>query len=107
MNVVKTSRTPEELRDRLQGWLTAKTNDPNATIGPVSSPESNGMSSESLFFDASWDGRSGSFVARVAPAASDVPVFPTYDLELQFRVMELVGASQVGAGEGEIVAAGD
>ena len=90
MNVVKTSRTPEELRERLQAWLIAKTNAPNATIGPVSSPESNGMSSESLFFDAAWDGQSGSFVARVAPAASDVPVFPTYDLEKQYELISLV-----------------
>ena len=49
MNVVKTSRTPEELRGRLQAWLVATTDDPDAVIGPVSSPESNGMSSESLF----------------------------------------------------------
>ncbi|MEM9464322.1 MAG: phosphotransferase family protein [Actinomycetota bacterium] len=90
MVVVKTSRTPEELRDRLQAWLRDTTDDPTATIGPVSSPESNGMSSESLFFDAEWAGRSGSFVARVAPAASDVPVFRTYDLEKQHRLIALV-----------------
>ncbi len=90
--VVKTSRTPEELRERLQAWLRTTTGDPNATIGPVSSPESNGMSSESLFFDAEWNGESGSFVARVAPAASDVPVFPTYDLEKQHRLISLIAA---------------
>jgi aminoglycoside phosphotransferase (APT) family kinase protein len=88
--VVKTSRTPEELRERLQEWLRATTGDGAARIGPVSSPESNGMSSESLFFDADWDDQSGSFVARVAPAASDVPVFSTYDLEKQHRLISLV-----------------
>ena len=90
MNVVKTSRTPEELRGRLQAWLVATTDDPDAVIGPVSSPESNGMSSESLFFDATWKEGSGSFVARVAPAASDVPVFPTYDLQKQYDLIDLV-----------------
>ncbi len=88
--VVKTSRTPEELRERLQTWLVATTGDSGATVGPVSSPESNGMSSESLFFDASWSGGSGSYVARVAPAASDVPVFRSYDLETQYHLIALV-----------------
>ena len=50
------------------------------------------MSSESLFFDAEWNRESGSFVARVAPAASDVPVFPTYDLEKQHRLISLIAA---------------
>ena len=88
--VVKTSRTVDELRGRLQDWLTRTTGDPNATVGPVSSPESNGMSSESLFFDASWNGDAGSFVARVAPAATDVPVFPSYDLEKQYELISLI-----------------
>jgi aminoglycoside phosphotransferase (APT) family kinase protein len=55
------------------------------------------MSSETLMFDATWDdpdvpgGRSGgSFVVRLEPAADAVPVFPTYDLESQHRVMRLV-----------------
>ena len=61
----------------------------------VTVPESNGMSSETLLFDASWvsDGerRRYELVARVAPDVGDVPVFPSYDLESQFRVMQLVG----------------
>jgi len=91
MAVVKTSRTAEELRDRLRTWLVAVTSDDGATIGPVSSPEATGMSSESLFFDAEWSGGSGSFVARLAPAPEDVPVFREYDLEKQYRLISLVG----------------
>ncbi len=91
-SVVKTSRDPRELRDRLHEWLVARTNDPNAIVGAVSSPESSGMSSESLFFDASWDGDGGSFVARLAPGTEDVPVFPTYDLELQYEVIGTIAA---------------
>jgi aminoglycoside phosphotransferase (APT) family kinase protein len=53
------------------------------------------MSSETLLFDVRWrDGgapRSHSFVARLAPDPRDVPVFPRYDLEAQFRLMRLVG----------------
>lgn len=95
MTVVKTSRTPDELRKRLQTWLATTTGDPQATVGPVSSPAATGMSSESLFFDAAWRGAdgdvNGSFVARLAPAAEDVPVFREYDLEKQYRLMALVG----------------
>jgi len=88
--VVKTSRTPEELRERLRDWLVTTSGDGAATVSPVSSPESNGMSSESLFFEATANGETGSYVARVAPAASDVPVFSTYDLEKQYRLIALV-----------------
>ncbi len=88
--VVKTSRDPSELRGRLQEWLVERTTDPNATVGAVSSPEATGMSSESLFFDAAWDGGGGSFVARVAPSNDDVPVFPSYDLEMQYEVIETI-----------------
>lgn len=53
------------------------------------------MSSETLLFDATWlhegERREYPLVARVEPAADDVPIFPTYDLELQFKVMEIVG----------------
>ena len=53
------------------------------------------MSSETLLFEAEWT-RAGTpgrapLVARVAPDADDVPVFPRYDLERQFRVLRLVG----------------
>jgi aminoglycoside phosphotransferase (APT) family kinase protein len=53
------------------------------------------MSSETLLFEASWrDGaapRSASLVARLAPDPAAVPVFPTYDMERQFRVMRALG----------------
>ena len=35
-------------------------------------------------------------VARVAPDSSDVPVFPSYDFEMQFGVMQLVGEHAPG-----------
>jgi aminoglycoside phosphotransferase (APT) family kinase protein len=65
-------------------------------VSAVVNPSATGMSSETLLFTASWEDegepRAGSFVARVAPDQADVPVFPVYDLEAQYRVMELVGA---------------
>jgi len=63
-------------------------------VPAVTSPSTNGMSSETLLFDASWSEggkeHAGSFVARVEPDPGDVPVFREYDLELQFRLMRLV-----------------
>jgi aminoglycoside phosphotransferase (APT) family kinase protein len=88
----RSSRDPAELRERLTSWLGARLEAPE--IGALSSPSASGMSSETLVFDVRYrDGaapRRGSFVARLAPDARDVPVFPLYDLETQFRVMSLV-----------------
>jgi aminoglycoside phosphotransferase (APT) family kinase protein len=84
-------------RARLERWLAARL--PEARVGELASPSATGMSSETLLFDATWrEGgaeRSASFVGRVAPDPRDVPVFPTYDLESQFRVIQLAGAHGV------------
>jgi len=58
--------------------------------------DANGMSSETLIFDATWtEGGSRDtheYVARVAPAPQDFPVFETYALEDQYEAMRLVGS---------------
>jgi hypothetical protein len=76
-----TTRDPEDLRRRLEAWLATKL--PAAAeprIAEVRTPSSNGMSSETLLFDATWreggGARSESLVARLAPEPSAVPVFP-------------------------------
>ncbi|GAA3509409.1 hypothetical protein FHR32_005670 [Streptosporangium album] len=60
-----------ELRERLRSWLTGRLGGP-VTVSRLSAPSGNGMSSETLLFDASWDsagdGR-GVSPARLAPAA--------------------------------------
>jgi len=57
--------------------------------------DSTGMSSETIILTARWqqDGKAQEqkLVARVAPTAEDVPVFPSYHLDHQFEVMRLVG----------------
>jgi aminoglycoside phosphotransferase (APT) family kinase protein len=87
------TRDRGELRERLERWLVARFGE--AAVSPLAGPTTNGMSSETLLFDARWrEGgaeRSASLVARVAPDPSAVPVFPTYDMERQFRVMRTVG----------------
>jgi aminoglycoside phosphotransferase (APT) family kinase protein len=94
-HVTISTRDPKESGERLQRWLADKLgpgSDPVVT--EVSSPESNGMSSETLLFTAVWseDGEAVShpLVARIEPPETDYPVFTTYDLDMQFRVMRLV-----------------
>jgi aminoglycoside phosphotransferase (APT) family kinase protein len=95
MRMQRSSRDPEQTRLRLERWLAD-------TLGPQSAPavsdlagtEANGMSSDTMLFRATWSGEDGHhderLVARVAPDAADVPVFPTYDLQGQFEVIRAV-----------------
>jgi aminoglycoside phosphotransferase (APT) family kinase protein len=89
------TRDRDELRRRLEAWLAQR-------LGPATHPRvvgidppgSNGLSSETLLFEAAWDGPDGAvsrrLVARLAPDPSDMPVFPVYDMGRQFRIMQLV-----------------
>lgn len=81
-------RDSEQLRAGLERWLRGRRE--GAEICDLRRPDGNGMSSETLLFDATWDGALHHLVARVAPAAEDLPVFRSYDLAAQFRVMRLV-----------------
>lgn len=87
-DITVSSRDADTLRAALDRWVRSK--QPGATITSFERPDGNGMSSETLLFDARWDGEDHPLVARVAPAEADVPVFRTYDLDMQFRVMQLV-----------------
>jgi aminoglycoside phosphotransferase (APT) family kinase protein len=89
----KTStRELDEVHRRLTAWLAAQLpDDAGPKVGGLTTPTSGGMSSETVLFDASWDGQTHALVARLAPEESAVPVFPKYDLDLQARVIELVG----------------
>jgi aminoglycoside phosphotransferase (APT) family kinase protein len=86
------TRDRQDLHRRLVTWLGTKVHDPK--VSELVVPESNGMSSETLLFEASWreDGveRSQGCAARLRPDPANVPVFPVYDLERQFQVMSLV-----------------
>jgi aminoglycoside phosphotransferase (APT) family kinase protein len=57
--------------------------------------DANGMSSETIVLTGRWDDGGTPveqrWVARVAPTAEDVPVFPSYRLDHQFEVMRRVG----------------
>jgi len=96
MKLQRSSRDPDDVRHRLTAWLTSvlpEGADPEVVLH--SGVDSNGMSSEAFLFDATWsaDGerRTEEFVARAAPAAHDVPVFPHYAIEHQYDVLRIVG----------------
>jgi aminoglycoside phosphotransferase (APT) family kinase protein len=91
------------LAARLADWLVARLNEAGragAVTGlTLSSPRlssSGGLSSTSVLFEASWVSggadRRAAYVARLAPEASAVPVFPRYDLATQFEVISQVAA---------------
>lgn len=96
-HITTSTRDPGAMRDQFERWLQATLPEgSNARVIELTSPESNGMSSETLLVDAAWT-ESGAevtrrLVARVEPPATDYPVFTTYDLDMQFRVMRLVAA---------------
>jgi aminoglycoside phosphotransferase (APT) family kinase protein len=93
--ITTSTRDATEMGKQFERWL-RDTLPPGsgARIVDLTSPQSNGMSSETLLVEAVWtaDGveETHQLVARVEPPASDYPVFTTYDLDMQFRVMRLV-----------------
>ena len=95
-HLTTSTRDQGDLGRRMQRWLAAKLPEgADPEVSEVLKPEGNGMSSETLLFTAHWNGADGQverrFVARIEPELDKVPVFPTYDLRMQFDVMGLVG----------------
>lgn len=96
MTLQRSSRDAEDLRARLTRWLTRLL--PEGAQPAVTVHEgiqTNGMSSETVLL-AVTSTESGTrttqeYVARVAPAAGDLPVFPEYRLTDQYDAMRLAG----------------
>jgi aminoglycoside phosphotransferase (APT) family kinase protein len=93
--ITTSTRDPAAMLGQFEVWLRTTLADGNrAEVVELTSPESNGMSSETLLVSARWNEGGATvdrrLVARVAPPATDYPVFTTYDLDMQFRVMRLV-----------------
>jgi aminoglycoside phosphotransferase (APT) family kinase protein len=95
-HIQTSTRDLVDTRDRLQRWLAGRLPDgAEPVVSPIEAPSANGMSSETLLFDASWQeggaARAESLVARVAPDPANKPVFPVYDLDAQFKVIKALG----------------
>ncbi|HWF80468.1 MAG TPA: phosphotransferase family protein [Streptosporangiaceae bacterium] len=86
-------RSPDALATALRTWLAGRLGATPQITG-VRVPEYGGLSSTSVLFEAQWssDGNqgSGSYVARLAPESSAVPVFPRYDLPGQYALIAKV-----------------
>jgi aminoglycoside phosphotransferase (APT) family kinase protein len=91
------TRDAPTTRRALQAWLRTKLPEgSDAEIVAFEAPSTNGMSSETVLFVASWRDEGGpavaerALVARIAPDPANVPVFPHYDLARQARTMQTV-----------------
>lgn len=96
LKLQRTARDASTVPALLEGWLSGALPagaEPQVTLH--SGIDSNGMSSETLVFDATWteDGaqRTGEYVARVAPSPDEFPVFRDYALQDQYDAMRIVG----------------
>jgi aminoglycoside phosphotransferase (APT) family kinase protein len=92
----RSSRDVTTLPSVMSQWLSTVM--PGGTAPEVtveSGIDSNGMSSETIILTGRWteEGQAveQKWVARVAPATADVPVFPSYRLDHQFDVIRMVG----------------
>src|ERR1700704_4494769 len=90
-------RSLGSLGTALETWLAGQLDSPqDLAVSEIRTP-SNGLSSTSVLFEASWLRAGGArhtsaYVARLAPEDSAVPVFPSYDLSAQFEVIGQVAA---------------
>lgn len=83
----------EATRQKLESWLSSH-HGRDISIPELAIPEATGMSNVTLLFDMTWEEggeqKVEPVVARLQPEI-ERPVFPTYDLSLQYEVMELLG----------------
>src|SRR3954453_11418393 len=96
MKLQRTSRAATEVPERLPAWLaTVLPQRAAPSVVMRSGVDANGMSSETLVLDATWTDRGetrvGRYLARVAPSAEDLPLFPSYALQEQYDVIRYVG----------------
>jgi aminoglycoside phosphotransferase (APT) family kinase protein len=93
-HLASSQRDPEEIGAAITAWLAGQPDAPgDVSLIEVHKPDGNGMSSDTVLFTVRWDGTDRPLVARVEPSGEDLPVFPTYDLGLQGRVMTLVASA--------------
>ncbi|MFM8598545.1 MAG: phosphotransferase family protein [Mycobacterium sp.] len=89
----RSARDVTEIPTLISEWLSPQLGaTPQVTV--ESGVDSNGMSSETIILTGRWQDDGGpveqKWVARVAPKADDVPVFPAYRMDHQFDVIRLV-----------------
>lgn len=93
--ITTTELDVDETGQRLAAWLATRLGEDAALqITNLRRPEGSGMSSISVLFDLAWteggERQERAMVARLAPEAAALPVFPGYDLQAQFDAMRAV-----------------
>jgi aminoglycoside phosphotransferase (APT) family kinase protein len=88
-----TSIDPGKLASTLADWLRVRLEDAhNVQVSNLELPKSSGMSTETVLLDFNWDSANGSnnrqVVVRIAPTGE--ALFPSYDLELEASVMDVL-----------------
>ncbi|NQX88595.1 MAG: phosphotransferase family protein [Halioglobus sp.] len=83
----------DSTRRKLACWISEQQGRA-VSIAELTIPEATGMSNVTLLFDINWEEQGAacteSIVARLQPSV-ERPVFPDYDLSLQYEVMEVLG----------------
>jgi aminoglycoside phosphotransferase (APT) family kinase protein len=98
-SVTRSTRDYDDLRRRFVAWVHHRYPEAtNVVIDEFVVPEKSGMSSETILFDLVIEPTlehppPRRLVARLAPPADAVPIFPSYDLAQQFAVLQFVGAA--------------
>ena len=93
--ITTTERSTDALAAALGAWF-ARQVDADAPVELTVAERSDvgGFSSASVLFDVTWTAngtmRHGSFVARTAPEATVMAVFPRYDMAEQFQLIRSV-----------------
>jgi len=92
----RSSRDAETMRQRLTGWLATVLPDGAEPVVVLHTGiQENGLSSETVLLDLTWsesgEQQAGQYVARVAPAPEDLPVFEHYALQDQYDAIRIVG----------------
>ena len=93
--VTQARRDPEQLAAGLRRWLATQVGgDAAPEVAGLDRSSANGLSSETLLFEATWAGPDGPeearLVARLEPDGDDAPVFPAYALGHQVEVLRAV-----------------
>jgi aminoglycoside phosphotransferase (APT) family kinase protein len=92
---IAVNRDFEKTHGELTAWLATRLPaGARPELSALEIPQGAGHSNETLLFDATWreggDRRRARYVARVRPGGRGV--FPEYDLRMQYRCMEVLGA---------------
>ncbi|MFB1296488.1 phosphotransferase family protein [Mycobacterium sp. pW049] len=91
----RSSRDMSHVPAALSQWLSGVLPNTTPEITVESGIDANGMSSETILLHGRWlqagNPVEHKWVARVAPAEADIPVFKHYRLDHQHEVMRLVG----------------